>query len=131
MPSEVEKTFERLEKCVKDEFQREQRLIDEAKELFSWLEANRQLDEVSNIDELLVLLRRRNCWRHDNFHVFKMFKKLINKKEYEDLIEKLEHLQKENIDKAIKNQYGMRSVCFKFKFSVKTSHSWAKTLPKP
>lgn len=112
MPSEVEETFERLEKFVTNEFQSEHsdRLLEEVKQLFSWLKENRRLDEVSSIDELLALLRRSGCWRHNSFHVFDVFKKLINNAEYEDLVEKLNHLQKESNDWTIKNQYG-NAVC--------------------
>lgn len=87
MSSEAQRNFKTIEKFLIDSFHANPELIKGAKELFSELDCNRQLENVNTIEELLAFLIRRGYWKADNMYVLRLFKKLMQQSQLDDLIE--------------------------------------------
>lgn len=111
MTEDIAISFDRLEKYVVTTFQQNTSLLDEAKELFELtIDSNRNIEHSSSIKDLLALLRRQGRWRCDSVHSFRMFRKLIQKAEFDDLVESLIAAQRDNqsANKSANNTYGKK-----------------------
>lgn len=111
MASNIELNFEKINKNILVYFQNnDDSLLHEAKELFSaFIDSNRQLRAVKNIEQLLKLLKRRGLYGAHEFNTLKMFKKIIVDENFTELVinhQSLLMLESQS-EEALKNCYGI------------------------
>lgn len=109
MSARIAESFERLDRIIKQHFLDESALC-EAKELMSeWIDSNRQLEAISNVSQLLAVLRRRGLYKSEEFTAFRLFMKLIDGVEFNRLAEQHQLLLQSRPLSEPSNVYGTQS----------------------
>lgn len=112
---ELKSNFEKIDQYIRLSVNNES-LLDETKELLrSWI-SNRQMENITNIDDLLGLLRRRGSYNQEEFTVLKAFKKIIPDPIFEDMVEHHRQLLQSEASTNPRNEYGTRLLAIPFFF---------------
>lgn len=110
MQTEIQINFENLNESIITYFQNNDDSLADAKELFStFINSNRQLERVKNVENLLELLKRVGQYGSHKFNTFRVFQKIINDERYKELVQKHKQLlnsQPSGSEVKLKNYYG-------------------------
>lgn len=114
MSAEIDLNFKKLNENILKYFRNNDESLDGAKELFSsFIQSNRQLESVKNIQQLLALLQRRGLYSPTEFNTFRIFQKIIDDESFSSLVAKHQELLKsyeKKADSNITNKYGENDV---------------------
>ena len=104
--NELELNFERLDKYIRSTINDESSVTEATEVWSSWINSNRQIEKITNVDQLLKLLERRGIYNQEEYNVFKVFKKIIHDPVFDDMVECHKILLKQHVSSNPRNVYG-------------------------
>lgn len=85
--SELEINFAQLDNYIRISVNDEQSLIAAKQLCESWINSNRQMEKITNIEQLLNILKRRGLYNESEYNILKVLRKIIHDPVFFDMVD--------------------------------------------